>query len=149
MPAIIDANIFIHASSRALPFETMMTVPAVTGELESFEAQQRFESHDITVREPEEATIEEIASTADTHNLSVSRADIALVALASETDGRLITDDYQLQNLAKQCDIDVEGFVRDEIEDAGSWTRQCPNCGQKRDAETCPVCNVETTRVSD
>lgn len=148
MVAVIDANIFIHASSRSLPFDVMMTVPDVTEELESFEAQQRFESHDIELQAPDEATVQQITERADACGLSVSRTDRRLLALAREVDGTLVTDDYQLQNLAKQCDIPVQGFVRDEIDEATAWTRRCPNCGQERDGETCPVCGIETERVS-
>lgn len=149
MPAIIDTNIFIHASSRMLPFDEMITVPAVTGELESFDAQQRFETHDIELQEPDETILATIEKQADTHGLSVSRTDQQLVALAKDRDGTLITDDYQLQNLAHHCDVDVEGFVKDEIEDVTSWTRICPNCGETQDNDRCPTCGVETKRVSD
>jgi len=95
------------------------------------EAQQRFENHDIDVREPEDGMVTLIEAQADEHGLSVSRTDIKLLALAKDVDGTLITDDYQLQNLAKQCDITVQGFVRDEIDEATTWTREfVDRCGE-------------------
>jgi UPF0271 protein len=145
---IIDANVLIHGSERELPFDRMLTVPSVTDELESFRAQQRFESDDIQIREPEQAYINTVKDRADDIGADISATDIKLIALALQEDGILVTDDYGMQNLAQHLDIQTEPFLKDGIDTTEEWTRICTNCGQEVDGPTCPICGAETEKTS-
>lgn len=145
---IIDANVLIHGSERELPFDRMLTVPSVTDELESFRAQQRFESDDIQIREPEQARINTVTDRADDIGADLSQTDIELLALALQEDGILVTDDYEMQNLAEHLDIQTKTFLKDGINTAEEWTEVCTNCGREVDGPTCPVCGAETRKTS-
>jgi rRNA maturation endonuclease Nob1 len=150
MPAhIIDANVIIHGSSMDLDFESMMTVPGVTAELDSTEARRRFDTMDVDIREPSDDDREEVDAVVDRTGVDVSGTDRDLVALALGQDGVLVTDDYAMQTLAAELDIACEGFLKDGIDDSITWKTVCENCGRDVDGERCPVCGTGVRKVPD
>lgn len=144
---VLDANVIIHGSRSELPFDDAVTTPAVTAEMESFQAQQRFEAEDISIREPDQAAVNRASSRAEQLGADLSDTDIGLVALADQLDAVLVTDDYDMQNLAAALDVEHESFMKDGIDETKAWKRVCTNCGQEVEGDTCPVCNATTKRV--
>ncbi len=144
---VVDANVFIHGSSRNLPFEEIVTVPAVTAELESVEARNRFESQDVTIQEPSRSSVATVKDVGDELGVGLSETDTELVALAYEIDAVLVTDDYAMQNIAGRLDVETRTFLQDGIEDVKKWKTVCTNCGEDVDGERCSVCGAETKKV--
>lgn len=150
MPAhVIDANVIIHGSSMDLDFEAMMTVPAVTAELDSTESRRRFDTMDIDIREPTGGARERVEDAVEQTGVEVSGTDQDLVALALAQDAVLVTDDYDMQTLAAELGVACEEFLKDGIEDAITWKTVCENCGRDVDGQRCPVCGTGVRRVPD
>ncbi len=148
---VLDANVFIHGNQYDLAvLEHPLTVPAVTAELRSTEAQIRFDIDDVTVVEPDGDTVEAVALAAREKGEPLSDTDIALIALARDRDAVLVTDDYGMQNVATAIDVDFMGFLQDEITEEIDWTYVCVECGKElsMDVDRCPVCGGDVDRRS-
>ena len=146
---VLDSSAFINEFHTE---ETIASVPLVREELED-ESAYRFdalEGSGMHLHIPDEGTVERIEraarETGDKEELS--ETDIRLVAAAFELDGRLVTDDYAMQNVAEKLNVDVEVIARDGIEEQRHWNFQCRGCGREFDEkhERCPVCGSELSR---
>jgi len=140
---VLDASAFINEYHTD---EEIATIPLVREELED-ESAYRFdalEGSGMHLHIPDAETVEQIrraaGETGDRETLS--RTDIRLIAAAFELDGRLVTDDYAMQNVAEKLDIDVEVIARDGIEEQREWLFQCQGCGREFDDnhDRCPIC---------
>lgn len=144
---VIDANVFIHGSSRELPFDDPATVPAVTAELESSDARVRYDVESVPVYAPPEDAVAEVRDAADDLEEDLSDADVQVLALALDRSATVVSDDYGVQNTAAALDIDYEGFTQEEITEEVEWRRVCEDCGREVDADRCPTCGGDVTRV--
>lgn len=140
---VADANVFIRG--RRTPFDSALTVPEVMEELESDEAQRKFDFADISVREPSEDVLSKIKEKSDELNSPTSEVDEKLLALALETGQTLVTDDKALQNLSLHLGVSFESYMTDRIEKKKHWEEYCPNCGREVEGH-CDRCGRETTR---
>lgn len=86
--------------------------------------------------------------TGDAHRLSAT--DIGLLAVASELDATIVTDDYSIQNLAEDLGMPYEGVLEPGITEKVVWRYRCTGCGKEFGEwrDPCPVCGsrVRTTR---
>jgi len=146
---ILDSSAFIHEYHTD---ESIASIPLVREELED-ESAYRFdalEGSGMHMHIPDEETIERIERAArETGDFDeLSRTDIRLVAATFELDGRLVTDDYAMQNVAEKLEVEVEVIARDGIEEQRSWIYQCQGCGREFDEnhDRCPICGSELSR---
>ncbi|MEF8776813.1 MAG: NOB1 family endonuclease [Haloarculaceae archaeon] len=146
---VLDASAFINEYHTDEP---IATVPMVREELED-ESAYRFdalEGSGMHLHIPDEETVERIERAArETGDADVlSRTDIRLIAATFELDGRLVTDDYAMQNVAEKLDVRVEVIAREGISEQRDWTFQCAGCGREFDErhDRCPVCGSELSR---
>ena len=145
---VLDAPAFIHGYQ---PDGDAVSVPAVREELEG-SASYRFEAMAggaMSVLVPSEDAIDRVmAASRDTGDAGVlSRADVRVLAAALEHEGRVVTDDYAVQNVASALELDVLTLAEDGIEEEREWRYQCQGCGRVYDeAGRCEVCGSETTR---
>jgi|TARA_B100001750_G_C15491068_1_gene591295 UPF0271 protein len=63
-----------------------------------------------------------------------SNADLSIIALAlqQKENGKnviIITDDYAVQNIATNMNIDIKTAMYREIKNSGRWLVYCPGCG--------------------
>jgi len=91
----------------------------------------------------------------DLHYLS--KADIQVLALGLEfkTLGHktiIVTDDYAIQNLAKQLSIEFKSILTLGIRRHLQWIRYCPGCYTKYESSyndrRCEKCGLELKRKS-
>ncbi|MCK5548283.1 MAG: nucleic acid-binding protein [Thermoplasmata archaeon] len=109
----------------------------------------------ITSKEPSKDHVEEVAvharKTGDIERLSPT--DIEILALAKELGAVVLSDDYSIQNLAKEMGIPYHGILIKEIEEKIYWTYRCRGCGKffEEPQKTCPVCGskLRTTKKKD
>lgn len=141
---ILDANVIIHGTEIELPFEKMVTVPEVTQEIKSDRAKQTFDIHKIKIQEPEESKVEEVKEKAKKIGLKVSKTDEKLIALAKELGGTLVTDDYEMQNIAEKLELPYKTFLKEGIKESKEWERVCKRCKHRTDKEVCEKCGGET-----
>ncbi len=146
---ILDSSAFINEYHTD---ERVATIPLVREELED-ESAYRFDAMEgsgMHLHIPDSETVERIERAArETGDLEeLSRTDVRLVAAAFELDGRLVTDDYAMQNVAEKLDVPVEVIDREGITDQRAWSFQCQGCGREFDDhhDRCPVCGSELSR---
>ena len=146
---VLDSSAFINEYHTDEP---VASIPLVREELED-ESAYRFDAMEgsgMHLHIPEEETVERIeraaSDTGDAEELS--RADIRLVAAAFELDGRLVTDDYAMQNVAEKLEVPVEVIAREGIEEQRDWHFQCGGCGREfeENHDRCPVCGSDLSR---
>jgi len=106
----------------------------------------------VSVKKPGKEHIEAVSEhakkTGDIKRLSPT--DIEILALAKELDATILSDDYSIQNLAKEMEMQYHGVLLKEIREKIYWTYRCKGCLQYFDEphKTCPVCGskLRTTR---
>ncbi len=106
----------------------------------------------VQLREPSAKAIAETrrkaAATGDVRRLSPT--DVQVLALALDLRGTVVTDDYSIQNVAKELGVPYRGAGLAEIREGVEWHYRCTGCGRyfQEPLETCPVCGspVKTTR---
>jgi UPF0271 protein len=85
----------------------------------------------------------------------LSETDIQLLALALELKSQgwqpeIVTDDYSIQNVAKQNSIKFYALANLGIQRILEWTRYCPACHREypinNSFNTCQVCGTELKR---
>jgi UPF0271 protein len=146
---VLDSSAFIHEYHTD---ERIATIPLVREELED-ESAYRFDAMEgsgMHLHIPDDETVERIERAArETGDFEeLSRTDVRLVAAAFELDGRLVTDDYAMQNVAEKLDVPVEVIARDGITDQRTWSFQCQGCGREFEDhhDRCPICGSELSR---
>jgi UPF0271 protein len=146
---VLDASAFINEYHTT---EQQATVPKVREELEDESAYRydAMEGSGMHIHIPDEETVERIERAArETGDLeTLSETDIRLVAVAFELDGRLVTDDYAMQNVAEKLEVAVELIAREGISEQRNWLFQCAGCGREFDEnhDRCPICGSDLTR---
>jgi len=146
---VLDASAFINEYHTD---EQLATIPLVREELED-ESAYRFdalEGSGMHLHIPDEETVERIRRAAEeTGDLeTLSTTDIRLIAAAFELDGRLVTDDYAMQNVAEKLEIAVDVIAQDGIEAQREWHFQCQGCGREfeENHDRCPICGSPLSR---
>jgi len=146
---VLDASAFIHEYHTDEP---IASIPLVREELEDEHAYRfdALEGSGMHLHIPDEETVERIEraarETGDAGELS--ETDIRLVSAAFELDGRLVTDDYDMQNVAEKLGVAVEVIAREGIDEQRDWLFQCAGCGREFEErrDRCPICGSELTR---
>ena len=73
-------------------------------------------------------------------NDELSPADRELLALALEREGTVVTDDFAVQNTARELGITVQGILQRRARRI-RWSFRCPGCGATAPGPgSCPVC---------
>jgi UPF0271 protein len=146
---VLDSSAFIHEYHTQA---SIASVPQVREELED-ESAYRFDAMEgsgMHLHIPDDDVVERIERAArETGDFAeLSRTDVALVAAAFELDGRLVTDDYAMQNVAEKLDVSVEVIARDGIDEQREWRFQCSGCGREFDDnhDRCPICGSDLSR---
>ncbi|MFP4217516.1 MAG: NOB1 family endonuclease [Salinarchaeum sp.] len=146
---VLDSSAFINEYHTD---EDTASIPMVHEELEG-ESAFRFDAMEgagMHIHIPEQDTVEHVRRTAvetgDAEELSDT--DIRLVAAALELGGRLVTDDYAMQNVAESLDVEVEVIAREGITEQRDWLFQCQGCGREFEEhhDRCPICGTELAR---
>lgn len=146
---VLDASAFIHGYATD---EQIASVPAVGEELEGEHA-YRFQAKaggGMLVHGPNGSTLDRVEraarQTGDGRELSTT--DERLLAAAVELEGTVVTDDYAIQNVARELGLAVESIAREGIDEGREWIFQCQGCGREFDEsrDRCPVCGSDLTR---
>ncbi|ACV47436.1 MULTISPECIES: NOB1 family endonuclease [Halomicrobium] len=146
---ILDSSAFINEYHTDEP---IASIPLVREELED-ESAYRFdalEGSGMHMHIPEPETVERVERAADeTGDLAeLSQTDVRLIAAAFELDGRLVTDDYAMQNVSEKLSVAVEVIAQDGIDEQRDWRFQCQGCGREFDEnhDRCPICGSDLSR---
>lgn len=75
----------------------------------------------------------------------LSPIDISVLALALDTGGTILSDDYSIQNVSQIMGIPFEPVGMEGIKKVEKWNYQCKGCGKwfKEKMNDCPICGSE------
>jgi endoribonuclease Nob1 len=148
---VLDSGAFSHGAN--LPPSQCRTTPSVVAEFQPGGATRRrldlFLAAGLVVEAPPAeplARVREAAARAgSTSRLSAADADV--IALALATGGRLVTDDYTVQDVARRLGVHVESVATKGVEANLDWGGRCAGCGRRYDAvkigSVCPICGAQ------
>lgn len=159
---VLDTSAFVAGLDPFSISEEQYTVPSVRNEIPedsalNFRFKTAEENGRIRVETPNAQSLEEARKSAstvgDTHFLS--ETDIQLLALAIELKNRgycplIATDDYSIQNVAKQLEIKFAPLTTFGIRRRLEWLRYCPACHKTYPTDykssKCEVCGTDLKR---
>lgn len=152
MTFVLDASALL--AGRDLLLEEMYCTPDVLREVKGKDPTAQLmlmiETR-VEIRAPSEKemakVIESSNRTGDVKRLSPS--DIGVLALALELKATIITDDYSIQNVAKEMGLEYRGLSFPDIERKIEWGYRCVGCGKRFEEpmDECPICGsrIKTT----
>ncbi|MFC7046978.1 NOB1 family endonuclease [Halobacteriaceae archaeon GCM10025711] len=146
---VLDTSAFIHEFDTDEP---VATVPEVREELQDASGYRydAMEGSGMHVQIPDEMTLDTVRSAArQTGDLAeLSATDVRVLAAALELDATVVTDDYDIQNVAESLDLSVSVIAQDGITEHREWTFQCQGCGREFDEhhDRCPICGTGLAR---
>jgi len=72
----------------------------------------------------------------------LSPVDITVIALALDVNGKILSDDYSIQNIARIMDIPYSAIGQRGITKIEKWNYHCTGCGKwfKEKNDVCPIC---------
>lgn len=81
--------------------------------------------------------------------VKLSEVDIEIIALAYYLKATLLTDDYSMQNVAKELGIKFRSVVEKGIKEKIYWIFKCKYCGKtfKNYYKECPICGGELKKI--
>ncbi len=147
---VLDTAAFLNSTT--FFFENAITVQEVVEEVRSRAAvvSAMLESGQIRVEKPSARAIDTVKSVAKRMGESgkLSKTDLMVLALAYDRQGLLVTDDFHVQNVAREMGIPYEA-VTERIRKNIRWVRRCSRCGktfpESYKGRYCPYCGGKIT----
>lgn len=140
----------------------MYTTPQVLEEIEKaknvyLRVRGLIDSNRLRLLYPEEKSLSKIRNSCQAiEGFGIlSDADLSVVALAMEMADLepskktvIVTDDYAIQNVAANMQVEYRAVMTRGIRDKGSWAVYCPGCGRKQEgvARVCGACGTKYRR---
>ena len=148
MKVVLDTSAIIYLNDFRI-FDEIFTVSDVIDEVKDRISALKLSGINFKVVEPTESSIKEIKEIAkETGDLEkLSGTDIRILALAKENELTIISDDYNIQNVAEKIGINCVSLFNSKITKFIKWGKYCDNCKifyEKRDA--CPKCGSQLIR---
>jgi UPF0271 protein len=159
---VLDTSALIAGLDPFSMSEEQYTVPVVRDEITEksvleFRFKMAEESGKIKVESPDEQFLEKARSAASEVGdaFFLSEADLQVLALALELRARghsplIATDDYSIQNVAKQVGMEFAPLATFGIRRRLLWLRYCPACHKRYPAtyrsSKCEVCGTDLKR---
>ncbi len=127
-------------------FKDMITIPEVIEEIKDENSKLYLSLLNIKVEEAKREFIEKVREVAKKTGdiFRLSETDIKLLAKALEYNATIVTDDYSIQNVAKELNLRFENVIQKGIEKEFKWIRVCIGCGRETENEICEICGSET-----
>jgi len=159
---VLDTSAFVAGLDPFLTSEDQYTVPAVRREIPEdsvlgFRFKTAEENGRIRIENPTNENLDKAKKSALEvgDSFFLSETDLQLLGLAIELKGRglsplIATDDYSIQNVAKQAGIEFAPLATFGIRRRLEWLRYCPACHKTYPAEynssNCEVCGTALKR---
>jgi len=159
---VLDTSALVAGLDPFLMNEDQYTVPAVRDEIAEnsilgFRLKTAEENGKVKVENPDNTYLKKAKESAKEVGdlFFLSKADLQVLALALELRSRgwnplIATDDYSIQNVAKQVEIAFSPLATFGIRRRLQWLRYCPACHKTYTASykssKCEVCGTELKR---
>jgi UPF0271 protein len=150
MRVVLDTSAIIYLQDFR-KFEEIFIPTLVAEEVKDRLSAMKLEAMNAQTLEPEKKFLDEVKDIAKkTGDLEkLSRTDIQVLALAKELKATIISDDYNIQNVAKKLKIEFLPVFSKGIKELFFWKKYCPACKKyfKSDLKECPVCGTKLKRL--
>ena len=104
----------------------------------------------LKVVKPQESSIVKIRDQAEISGdlKYLSETDIEVLAVALESNGKIITNDYSMQNVAKTMGIEFESCGIEPIKNEIQWSFRCRGCRKiyEENIKECRICGHKVVR---
>lgn len=149
MKAVLDTSALIYLADFRM-FDKLLTVQEVIEESKDKATAMKLSSMDIQILEPDEDAVEAVKrvakATGDIDKLSGT--DLRVIALARQHDATIISDDYNVQNVAEKMHVPYISIFSKKITKLVTWKKYCSNCKKYSDGAVCKVCGSRLKRVA-
>ena len=148
MKVALDTSAIIYLNDFRM-FDEMFTVSDVVDEVKDKMNTLKLSGINFKVVDPAESSVKEIKEIAkETGDLEkLSKTDIKLLALAKENTLSIVSDDYNIQNVAEKLGIKYISLFSKKITKSIKWRKYCNNCGIFYENEdVCSVCGGKLIR---
>jgi endoribonuclease Nob1 len=150
---ILDASAF-YAGVPFRSTDVCYTTPLVYEEIRHIKKNHDaigtlLETRRLEIREPSLEYIKNaIKASKNTGDFpQLSKQDISIIALGIETNGKIISDDFAISNVAKNLGLEIIPIMTKGIKDVGKWVHYCPGCRTNHaTGKECPVCGTPLKR---
>ena len=150
---ILDASAFYAG----VPFRTnnnCYTTPLIYEEIKHIKKNHDalgtlLETNRLKIREPAAEAIKSAINAAKNSGdfTQLSKQDISIIALAIETKGEIVTDDFAISNVSESLRLKISPIMTKGIKDAGKWIHYCPGCRTNHtNVKECPMCGTVLKR---
>jgi len=150
MRVVLDTSAIIYLQDFR-KFDEIFIPTLVAEEVKDRLSVMKLESLNAKKIEPNKKFLDEVEAIAKkTGDLEkLSKTDIQVLALAKELKATIISDDYNIQNVAKKLKIEFLPVFSKGIKEIFFWKKYCPNCKKyfKSELEECPICGAKLKRV--
>lgn len=148
MKVVLDTSAIIYLNDFRM-FDEMFTVSDVVDEVKDRISALKLSGINLHIIDPTDSSVKEIKETAKkTGDLDkLSTTDIKIIALAKERMLTIISDDYNVQNVAERTGIKYVSLFNKKIINLVQWRKYCDNCGKfLENRDTCPKCGSQLIR---
>jgi UPF0271 protein len=150
MRAVLDTSAIIYLQDFR-KFDEIFIPALVAEEVKDRLSTMKLEALNAKRLEPDKKFLEDVEAVAKkTGDLEkLSRADIQVLALAKELKATIISDDYNIQNIAKKLKIEFLPVSSKGIKEIFFWKKYCPACKKyfKSELKECPICGTRFKRL--
>jgi UPF0271 protein len=159
---VLDTSAFVAGFDPFSLSEEQVTVPKVVEEIKrnsmnKLRFETALENGRVKIKAPPQVFLNQIKATSSKvgDSFKLSETDIELLALALElkTAGynpQIVSDDYSIQNVATQLDIEFSPLATFGIKRLLEWISYCPACYREypanSSAKECKVCGTTLKR---
>ena len=144
---ILDTCAFLTQNH---PKGEIATISEIESELNNRQSKQYFTNMreiGLKIREPKVDSIDKIRiNSKETGDLSVlSSIDVKILALAYEIHGIIVSDDFEIQNVALYMVVEFTSCSGNEIKELRKWKYRCSACRAEalEKVDSCSVCGSE------
>lgn len=148
MRVVLDTSAIIYLNDFRM-FDEILTVSDVVDEVKDKINTLKLSGIKFTVMDPLESSVKKIKEIAEeTGDLEkLSKTDIKILALAKEKGLTILSDDYNIQNVAEEIGLNYISLFNKKITSLIKWGKYCGNCQKFYESgNTCPKCGNKLVR---
>ncbi len=148
MKVVLDTSAIIYLNDFRM-FDEIFTVSDVVDEVKDKINVLKLSGLMMNITEPAESSVKEVKEIAkETGDLKkLSKTDIKILALAKENRFGIVSDDYNIQNVAEKIGIKYISLFSNKITKLIRWGLYCNNCKKFfENRTTCQKCGNNLIR---
>ena len=148
MKVVLDTSAIIYLNDFRM-FDEIFTVSDVIDEVKDRINVLKLSGIKFKIIDPSERSIKEVEEVAkETGDLEkLSKTDMKILALAKEKGLGIVSDDYNIQNVAEKLGINYISLFSKKITKIIQWGKYCGNCKKFFENKSmCPKCGNQLAR---